>query len=102
MRGAPQVGFSATIRKSKSRTSWLTALRPARRRARERQAQYHRKPVRCQRTTARVSPRLRVSASRTTIVAALPRTADRGNRAEDAAVGHARPAIAVATLDSPE
>ena len=50
---------------------------------------------------SRVSPRLRVSASRTTVVAALPRTADRGSQAKDAAVGHARPAIAVATPDSP-
>src|SRR5215469_17268059 len=38
---------------------------------------------------SQVSPRLRVSPSRTTVVAALPRTADRGSRAEDAAVGHA-------------
>src|SRR5215469_16714588 len=51
MRGAPQVGFSATMRKISSRTSRLKGFLPAARRVRDSQDQYNRKPVRCQRTT---------------------------------------------------
>jgi hypothetical protein len=51
MRGAPHVGFSATMRKISSRTSELIGFRPTACRAREIQLQYNRKPVRCQRTT---------------------------------------------------
>ncbi len=51
MRGAPQVGFSATIRKIRSRTSWEILLRPTRFLIWEIILQYRRKPVRCQRTT---------------------------------------------------
>ena len=51
MRGAPQVGFSATMRKIRTRTSLLTRLplplawlwKPI--------VQYNRKPARCQLTT---------------------------------------------------
>src|ERR1019366_10277748 len=51
MRGAPQVGLSATLRKIRSRTSLLIGFLPTTFRAREIQLQYNRKPVRCQRTT---------------------------------------------------
>src|SRR5271167_1212375 len=51
MRCAPQVGFSATMRKISSRTSLLMDFLPTAFRAREIQLQYSRKPVRCQRTT---------------------------------------------------
>ena len=51
MRGAPQVGFSTTIRKINSRTSFGVGLRPTGPRTREISLQYMRKPARCQRTT---------------------------------------------------
>jgi hypothetical protein len=51
MREAPQVGFSATMRKMSSRSSLLICFLPVRIRCRERQNQYSRKPARCQRTT---------------------------------------------------
>ena len=51
MRGAPQVGFSATIRKINSRTSFDVGLLPTRVLALEISLQYKRNPARCQRTT---------------------------------------------------
>src|ERR1700680_245708 len=51
IRGAPQVGFSATIRKINSRTSFGVGLLPTCFRTLEINRQYIRKPVRCQRTT---------------------------------------------------
>ena len=51
MRGAPQVGFSAAMRKISARTSWLTGLRPPLCRVRESHFQYSRKLARCQPTT---------------------------------------------------
>src|SRR5580692_1768213 len=51
IRGAPQVGFSAIIRKIKSRTSFGVGLLPTCFRTLEIIRQYIRKPVRCQRTT---------------------------------------------------
>src|SRR6266852_9768266 len=51
MRGAPQVGFSATIRKIRARTSLLTRLRPPTCLALETHFQYKRNPARCQLTT---------------------------------------------------
>jgi len=51
MRGAPQVGFSATMRKINSRTSFGVCLRPSGLRTLEISFQYNRKPVRCHRTT---------------------------------------------------
>jgi hypothetical protein len=51
MRGAPQVGFSAAMRKIKALTSVLTRLLPPTRLARESHFQYSRKPARCQATT---------------------------------------------------
>src|SRR6516162_9969330 len=51
MRGAPHVGFSATMRKISSRTSRLKGFLPAACRVRDSQDQYKRKPVRCQRAT---------------------------------------------------
>src|SRR5437016_14629505 len=50
MRGAPQVGFSATIRKIKARTSLLTRFRPTWP-ILETHVQYKRNPARCQFTT---------------------------------------------------
>src|ERR1700756_2424598 len=51
MRGAPQVGFSATIRKISSRTSIDSFFLPIGFLAFEIQLQYSRNPARCQRTT---------------------------------------------------
>src|SRR5260370_13886787 len=51
MRGAPQVGFSETIRKIKARTSLLTRFRPPTWLALETHVQYKRNPARCQFTT---------------------------------------------------
>src|SRR6478736_3944703 len=51
MRGAPQVGFSATIRKIKARTSLLTRFRPPTWLTLETQVHYRRNPARCQFTT---------------------------------------------------
>src|SRR6201984_758035 len=51
MRGAPQVGFSATIRKISSRTSVDSFFLPICFLAFEIQLQYSRNPARCQRTT---------------------------------------------------
>ena len=53
MRGAPQVGFSAAIRKISSRISLPTGLRPPTRVVLERHFQYSRKPTRCHATTVR-------------------------------------------------
>src|SRR5580704_2835769 len=51
IRGAPQVGFSTTMRKINSRTSFGVGLLPTCLRTLEISRQYIRKPVRCQRTT---------------------------------------------------
>src|SRR6266849_3743326 len=51
MRGAPQVGFSATMRKIKARTSLLTRFRPPTWLILETHVQYKRNPARCQFTT---------------------------------------------------
>ena len=51
MRGAPQVGFSATIRKIRSRTSQEILLRPTRLVILDIMLQYRRNPERCQCTT---------------------------------------------------
>lgn len=61
MRGAPQVGFSTTMRKMSSRSSLLAHFLPARARLRESQVQYALNPARCHRTT--VSGWTRISAS---------------------------------------
>jgi hypothetical protein len=52
MRGAPQMGFSASIRKIKARISLLTLLRPPTRLTLEIHVQYKRNAARCQFTTA--------------------------------------------------
>src|SRR6266404_4530684 len=51
MRSAPQVGFSATIRKIKARTSLLTRFRSPTWLILETHVQYKRNPARCQFTT---------------------------------------------------
>src|SRR5216684_2136490 len=51
IRGAPHVGFSATMRKINSRTSFGVGLLPTCPRTLEIRRQYIQKPVRCQRTT---------------------------------------------------
>ena len=51
MRGAPQVGFSAAMRKIKARISVLTRFLPPTRLVVESHFQYSRKPARCQATT---------------------------------------------------
>ena len=53
MRGAPLVGFSATIRKIRARTSLPTRFRPPTRLTLEIHDQYKRNPARCQFTTLR-------------------------------------------------
>src|SRR5271167_1540697 len=59
MRGAPQVGFSATIRMIKARTSLLTRFRPPACPTLEIHVQYKRNPARCQFTTVRGVTRTR-------------------------------------------
>src|SRR5215472_16399514 len=59
MRGAPQVGFSATIRKIRARTSLLTPVRPPTRLTLEIHVQYRPNPARCQFTTVRGVTRTR-------------------------------------------
>ncbi len=51
MRGAPQVGFSVTMRKMSSSSSTLMHFLPARVRCRESHCQYNLNPALCQRTT---------------------------------------------------
>src|ERR1035438_822296 len=51
MRGAPQVGFSATMRKIKSRSSWVKGFLPPIRRVREIQLQYNQTRDLCEPTT---------------------------------------------------
>jgi hypothetical protein len=51
MRGAPQVGFSATMRKINSRTSLDNLFLPTCFLTFEIRLQYSRNPARCQRTT---------------------------------------------------
>src|SRR5271170_4139460 len=59
MRGAPQVGFSATMRKSKARTSLLTRFRPPICLTLETHVKYKRNPARCQFTTVLGVTRMR-------------------------------------------
>src|ERR1700730_10614091 len=61
MRGAPQVGFSAAMRKIRARTSLLNRLRPPTPLAREIQVQYNREPARCQPITVLGVTRMRGS-----------------------------------------
>lgn len=61
MRGAPQVGFSATIRRINARISLLIGLHPTLDFALESHFQYSRKPARCQRTTVLGVTRIRGS-----------------------------------------
>lgn len=51
MRGAPHPGFSATMRKIRSRAYFESVFRPIRFFTFEISLQYMRKPARCQRTT---------------------------------------------------
>jgi hypothetical protein len=51
MRGAPQVGFSATLRRIRARTSLLTRFRPPTRRTLESNLPYKPNPARCPFTT---------------------------------------------------
>ena len=51
MRGAPQLGFSATMRKIRARASLLTRFRPPTCLALETHVQYKRNPARCHLTT---------------------------------------------------
>ncbi len=51
IRGAPQVGFSATMRQIRSRSSLPVCLLPTGLRTLETNLPYRRKPARCQRTT---------------------------------------------------
>src|ERR1039458_3568600 len=59
MRGAPQVGFSATMRKIKARIALLTGFRPPTRLALDIHVQYSRKPARCQPVTVLGVTRMR-------------------------------------------
>ncbi len=61
MRGAPHVGFSATMRKIKARISLFTGLRPTLALALESHFQYSRNPARCQPTTVLGVTRIRGS-----------------------------------------
>src|ERR1035441_9430482 len=82
MRGAPQVGFSLTIRKISSRSSLLTHFLPTRVRCRESHVQYNLKPALCHRTTAsgwrRISAQFHPGQSRRKIT--QKNLSDRANR----------------------
>ena len=93
MRGAPQVGFSATIRKISSRTSLLIGFLPTAFRACEIQLQYSRKPVRCRRTTVSGVTKTPISSSRSKLLAKQPRAAPRRNSVENEVAWRAEPAV---------
>src|ERR1700747_1383404 len=59
MRGAPQVGFSAAMRKMQARISLLTGFRPLGLSTREMSRQYRRNPARCHPTTVLGVTRIR-------------------------------------------
>src|SRR6516162_8411802 len=95
MRGAPQVGFSATIRKIKARTSLLTRFRPPTRLNLEIHVQYKRNPARCQFTTVRGVTNTRgfLSSTRTRTFSRQPRTVCAGQSIDGEVVARAEPAI---------
>ena len=62
MRGAPQVGFSTTIRKINSRTSFGVGFLPTRVPTLDLSFQYKRKPARCQRITVSICAHIRKTA----------------------------------------
>src|SRR6516165_9034934 len=94
MRGAPQVGFSATIRKIRARTSLLTRFRPPARLNLEIHVQYKRNPAPCQFTTLRGVTKTRGFPTLTRTFSTQPRTACAGQSIECAAVAGAKRAVA--------
>src|SRR4029077_1320287 len=93
MRGAPQVGFSETIRKIKARTSLLTRFRPPTCLTLEIHDQYKRNPARCQFTTVLGVTKMS-GLVRTRTFATQPRTACAGQLIDGEDVARAEPAIA--------
>src|SRR6516162_8723798 len=102
MRGAPQVGFSATIRKIRARISLLTRFRPPTRLNLEIHVQYKRNPARCQFTTVRGVTNTRgfLSSTRTRTFSRQPRTACAGPSIDGEVVARAEPAIVDGELGS--
>ena len=97
MRGAPHVGFSATIRKIKARTSLLTCFRPPICLTLETHVQYKRNPARCQFTTVLEVTKMRgflASSTRTRTFSTQPRTACGGQSIVGEDVARAEPTIA--------
>src|SRR5208283_6095201 len=94
MRGAPQVGFSATMRKIKARTSLLTPFLPPTRLTLETHAQYKRNPVRCQFTTVLGVTKMRGFLHPDQTFSTQPRTACAGQSIDGEVVARAEPAIA--------
>src|ERR1700680_2672222 len=94
MRGAPQVGFSATIRKIRARTSLLTRLRPPIFPAFETQVQYKRKPDRSQLTTVLGVTRTRGFVHPTRTFSTRPRTACASQSIDGEVVWQPGPAVA--------
>src|SRR6516165_7165394 len=94
MRGAPQVGFSATMRKIRARTSLLTPFRPPTRLNLEIHVQYQRNPAPCQFTTLRGVTNTRGFLHPDQSVSTPPRTACAGQSIECEAVARATRAVA--------
>jgi hypothetical protein len=97
MRGAPQVGFSETIRKIKARTSLLTRFRPPTWLTLETHVQYKQNPARRQFTTVLGVTKmsgLAAWSTRTRTFATQPRTACAGQLIDGEVVARAEPAIA--------
>src|SRR5205807_2863896 len=94
MRGAPQFGFSATIRKIKARSSLRTHFRPPTCLNLETQVQYKRNPSRCQFTTVLGVTKTRGFLHPDSKFSTPPRTACAGQSIDGEAVAPAEPAIA--------
>ena len=101
MRGAPQLGFSATIRKISSRTSLLIGFLPTAWLAREIQLQYSRNPARCQRTTVSGLTRINDFFQPEQTCRKTTRTAGRRNSVEDEVAWRAEPGVIAEARGSP-
>jgi len=101
MRGAPQLGFSATIRKISSRTSLLVGFLPTAFRAREIQRQYSRNPARCQRTTISGVTRINDFFQPEQTCRKTTRTAGRRNSVEGEVAWRAEPGVIAEGRGSP-
>src|SRR5467141_1595862 len=94
MRGAPQAGFSATIRKIKARISLLTRFCPPTWLNLETHVQYKRNPARCQFTTVLGVTKTSGCLHPDQHILNAPRTVCTGQSIDGEVVARAEPAIA--------